>query len=155
MFFSGMSHARRRTRLGCVIFNGARVTRGSGGSPSPCPLTPPKAVGIRTSVEVRSGQGAVEWRNCRAVSPACIEPVRPLKAQKARTSRRTVRKECAMKALKASICVAVTALALSLSLGAPSYAGEDEASTLSQQMKELYRAGKYTEALPLAPQPLP
>jgi hypothetical protein len=31
-----------------------------------------------------------------------------------------VRKECAMKALKASICVAVTALALSLSLGAPS-----------------------------------
>ena len=55
-----------------------------------------------------------------------------------------------MKALKTSICVAVTALALSLSLGAPSYAGEDEASTLSQQMKELYRAGKYTEALPLA-----
>jgi tetratricopeptide (TPR) repeat protein len=55
-----------------------------------------------------------------------------------------------MKALKASICVAVTALALSLSLGAASWAGEDEASALSAQMKELYRAGKYTEALPLA-----
>src|SRR5471030_2697374 len=55
-----------------------------------------------------------------------------------------------MKALKASLCVAVTALALSLSLGAPSCAGEDEASTLSLQMKELYRVGKYTEALPLA-----
>jgi len=55
-----------------------------------------------------------------------------------------------MKALKASICVAVTVLALSLWPGAPSYAAEDEADTLSQQMKELYRAGKYTEALPLA-----
>ena len=55
-----------------------------------------------------------------------------------------------MKALKASICVAVTALTLSLSLGAPSCAGEDEAITLTQQMKELYRAGKYKEALPLA-----
>jgi tetratricopeptide repeat protein len=55
-----------------------------------------------------------------------------------------------MKALKASICAVVAALALSLSLGAPSCAAEDEASTLSQQMKELYRAGKYTEALPLA-----
>src|ERR1700677_4158702 len=55
-----------------------------------------------------------------------------------------------MKALKASICVAVTAFTLSLSLGAPSYAEEDEATTLSQQMKELYRAGKYKEALPLA-----
>lgn len=55
-----------------------------------------------------------------------------------------------MNALRASICVAVTALALSLSLGAPSWAGADEASTLSQQMKELYRAGKYTDALPLA-----
>jgi hypothetical protein len=59
-------------------------------------------------------------------------------------------RQCAMKALKASICVVVTALTLSLSLGAPSYAAEDEASTLSQQMKELYRAGKYTEELPLA-----
>ena len=55
-----------------------------------------------------------------------------------------------MKAMKASICIAVTAFALSLSPGAPSYAGEDEADTLSQQMKELYRVGKYTEALPLA-----
>ena len=36
-----------------------------------------------------------------------------------------------MKALKASIRVAVTALALGLSLGAPCYAGEDEASTLT------------------------
>jgi hypothetical protein len=53
-----------------------------------------------------------------------------------------------MKALKASICVAVVALALSLTPGAPSWAGEDEASTLILQMKELYRAGKYTEALP-------
>ena len=55
-----------------------------------------------------------------------------------------------MKALRASICVAVTALALSLSFGAPSCAEEGEASTLTQQMKELYRAGKYKEALPLA-----
>src|SRR3954467_8937799 len=55
-----------------------------------------------------------------------------------------------MKALKALIRVAATALALSLALGAPSYAGEDEASTLIRQMKELYRAGKYVEALPLA-----
>ena len=55
-----------------------------------------------------------------------------------------------MKALKASIRVAVTALTLSLSLGAPSWAAEDEAGTLSLQMKELYRAGKYMEALPLA-----
>ena len=30
------------------------------------------------------------------------------------------------------------------------HAGEDEAGTLTQQMKELYRAGKYQEALPLA-----
>src|SRR3954462_15854729 len=55
-----------------------------------------------------------------------------------------------MKALKASIRVAVTALALSLSPAAPSCAAEDEAATLSQQMKELYRVGKYAEALPLA-----
>src|SRR5690348_12217009 len=55
-----------------------------------------------------------------------------------------------MKALKASICVAVAALALSLSLGAPSRTEVDEASVLTQQMKQLYRAGKYTEALPLA-----
>ena len=55
-----------------------------------------------------------------------------------------------MKALKASICVAVTALALSLAPGAPSCAAEDEAGVLSQQMKELYRVGKYQEALPLA-----
>src|SRR3954469_8716551 len=55
-----------------------------------------------------------------------------------------------MKALKASICVAVTALAFALSPGAPSYAAEDEAGTLTRQMKQLYRAGKYQEALPLA-----
>ncbi len=55
-----------------------------------------------------------------------------------------------MKALKASIRVAVAAFVLGLFLGAPSRAGDDEASTLTQQMKELYRAGKYTEALPLA-----
>jgi hypothetical protein len=55
-----------------------------------------------------------------------------------------------MKALKASVRVAVAALALSLSLGAPSHAAEDEAGTLTLQMKEFYRAGKYTEALPLA-----
>lgn len=55
-----------------------------------------------------------------------------------------------MKAPKASICVAVTALALSLPLGAPTWAAEDEASTLTLKMKELYRAGKYQEALPLA-----
>lgn len=55
-----------------------------------------------------------------------------------------------MKALRASICVAITTLALSLSLAAPSRAAEDEAGAVTQQMKELYRAGKYTEALPLA-----
>src|ERR1700722_2127919 len=55
-----------------------------------------------------------------------------------------------MKALKASIGVAVAALTLSLLFGAPSWAAEDEASILTQQMKELYRAGKYMEALPLA-----
>jgi Tetratricopeptide repeat len=55
-----------------------------------------------------------------------------------------------MKALKASIRVAVAALALGLLPGAPSWAGDDEASILTQQMKELYRAGKYMEALPLA-----
>src|SRR6476646_10403751 len=53
-----------------------------------------------------------------------------------------------MKALKASIRIAATALALSLALGAPSRAAEDEASTLTLQMKELYQGGKYTEALP-------
>jgi hypothetical protein len=73
-----------------------------------------------------------------------------LQAHQKRTSLTNATKERAMKALRASICVAVTALALSLSLGAPSYAGEDEAGTLTLQMKELYRAGKYTEALPLA-----
>ncbi|UZE47311.1 tetratricopeptide repeat protein [Rhodopseudomonas sp. P2A-2r] len=55
-----------------------------------------------------------------------------------------------MKALKASICIATIALALSLSPGAPSRAGENEAGTLSRQIKDLYRAGKYLEALPLA-----
>jgi tetratricopeptide (TPR) repeat protein len=55
-----------------------------------------------------------------------------------------------MKALKASIRVAVTAIALSLSLGAQSHAGEDEAGTLILQMEELYLAGKYVAALPLA-----
>ena len=55
-----------------------------------------------------------------------------------------------MKALKASICFAVTALALSLAPGAPSWAAEDEAGILTLQMKELYRVGKYAEALPLA-----
>src|ERR1700733_8676624 len=65
-------------------------------------------------------------------------------------SRTNATKECAMKALKASIRVAVTALALSLSLAAPSRAAEDEAGTLTLQMKELYRAGKYSESLPLA-----
>ena len=57
-----------------------------------------------------------------------------------------------MKALKASTGAAVAALAMVLSFGAPapSSAAEDEASILTQQMKELYRAGKYMEALPLA-----
>ena len=55
-----------------------------------------------------------------------------------------------MKALKASICVAVTALTFSLAPVAPSWAVEDEATTLTLQMKELYRVGKYKEALPLA-----
>lgn len=55
-----------------------------------------------------------------------------------------------MKALKALISVAVIALALSPSLTAPSHAAEDEAGTLTRQMKELYRAGRYIEALPLA-----
>ena len=55
-----------------------------------------------------------------------------------------------MKGLKASVCIAVTALALSLSPGAPSYAAEDEAGTLIRQMKELYQAGKYAAALPVA-----
>src|ERR1700712_4664905 len=55
-----------------------------------------------------------------------------------------------MNTLKAMIGVAVTAIALSMSPGAQSFAGEDEASALILQMKELYRAGKYAEALPLA-----
>ncbi|UZE48389.1 tetratricopeptide repeat protein [Rhodopseudomonas sp. P2A-2r] len=55
-----------------------------------------------------------------------------------------------MRALKASICVVVAALALSLSPSATSYAAEDEATTLILQMKEFYQAGKYVEALPLA-----
>src|SRR5258708_36924552 len=42
-----------------------------------------------------------------------------------------------MKAMKASICVAVTALALSLSVIVPSYAEQDEASRLNQESKEL------------------
>lgn len=46
-----------------------------------------------------------------------------------------------MKALKASIRVAVIALALGLSLSAPSYAAGDEAGTLTRQMQELNRAG--------------
>ena len=73
-----------------------------------------------------------------------------------------------MKALKASICV--TALALSLSLVVPCYAGEADAaapgvekagpdvlreafaSRLERQSKELYQAGKYAAALPVAQQ---
>ncbi|MGV7215225.1 hypothetical protein [Bradyrhizobium sp. UFLA05-112] len=39
-----------------------------------------------------------------------------------------------MKAVKASFRVAVTVLTLSLSLGVPSYAGQDEASSLEQQI---------------------
>ncbi|CAN7270087.1 hypothetical protein LJR220_001243 [Bradyrhizobium sp. LjRoot220] len=57
-----------------------------------------------------------------------------------------------MKAMKVSICAAVTALALSLSAIAPSCAGQDEASRLNQESKELYRVGKYAAALPLAQQ---
>ena len=57
-----------------------------------------------------------------------------------------------MKTMKASICVAITALALSLSVIVPSYAEQDEASRLNQESKELYRAGKYAAALPLAQQ---
>ena len=55
-----------------------------------------------------------------------------------------------LQAIKGSICVAVTALALSLSVVVPSWAEQDEASRLNQQSKELYREGKYAEALPLA-----
>lgn len=55
-----------------------------------------------------------------------------------------------MKVMKASIRAAVTALALSLSVIATSHAGQDEASRLNQESKELYRAGKYVAALPLA-----
>ena len=73
-----------------------------------------------------------------------------------------------MKALKASICV--TALALSLSLVVPCYAGEADAaapgvekagpdvlreafaSRLELQSTELYQAGKYAAALPVAQQ---
>ena len=79
-----------------------------------------------------------------------IEPIRPLKAQNGAWIVKAVTKACAMRALKSSICVAVTAIALSLSLVAPSCAGDDEAAPLILQMKELYRAGKYIEALPLA-----
>ncbi len=57
-----------------------------------------------------------------------------------------------MKAMKASICVAVTALALSLSVIVPSYAEQDEASRLERQSTELYQAGKYAAALPVAQQ---
>jgi hypothetical protein len=46
-----------------------------------------------------------------------------------------------MRALKASIRTVVAAMALILSLGATSYAAEDEASNLSKRVDELYRTG--------------
>src|SRR3978361_592829 len=55
-----------------------------------------------------------------------------------------------MKALKASFYIVVAAMALSLSFGATSHAGEDEAGVLSDKVDELYRVGKDMEALPLA-----
>ena len=58
-----------------------------------------------------------------------------------------------MKAMKALIRVSV-ALALGLSLSAPSYARQDEAGRLDQKVIGLYQAGKYAAALPLAQQSL-
>ena len=48
------------------------------------------------------------------------------------------------------IRVSVAALALGLSLSAPSYARQDEAGRLDQKVIGLYQAGKYAAALPLA-----
>ena len=57
-----------------------------------------------------------------------------------------------MKAMKASMCVA--ALALALSLGAPAHARQDEATRLDEKVSALYEAGKFAAALPLAKQAL-
>jgi tetratricopeptide (TPR) repeat protein len=59
-----------------------------------------------------------------------------------------------MKSMKASIRVAITALALGLSLSTPSRAGKDEATALDQKVTALYNAGKYAAAIPLARQSL-
>src|SRR5438128_252083 len=63
---------------------------------------------------------------------------------KGRADRGTIVTEASvLKAMKASICVAVTALALSLSVVAPSCAEQDEASRLNKESKELYLAALY------------
>ena len=61
-----------------------------------------------------------------------------------------------MKAIKTSICVAVAALALSLSLGAPSYAKQapSRADQIDQKVAQLLQAGKFAAAIPLARQVL-
>ena len=59
-----------------------------------------------------------------------------------------------MRSMKALIRVSVAALALGLSLSAPSYARQDEAGRLDQKVMGLYQAGKYAAALPLAQQSL-
>ena len=57
-----------------------------------------------------------------------------------------------MKASKLLMCVAVAALALSVS--APSHARQDEASRLDQKVDGLFAAGNYAAAIPLARQSL-
>ena len=53
-----------------------------------------------------------------------------------------------MRSKKALIRVSVAALALGLSLSAPSYARQDGAGRLDQKVMGLYEAGKYAAALP-------
>lgn len=88
--------------------------------------------------------GVISGPFCRVTRPRRplrIEPAGPTDAPKPHTFLITATKKRAMKALTASIRVAVIALALGLSLSAPSYAAGDEAGTLTRQMQELNRAG--------------
>src|SRR4051794_1013929 len=102
---------------------------------------------------------AVQTHTKPRATPGLFEPLRPPTTQRAGGA---VTEAGMMKALKATICV--TALALSLSLVVPCYAGEADAappgidevgphvlreafaSRLELQSKELYQAGKYAAA---------
>jgi hypothetical protein len=59
-------------------------------------------------------------------------------------------RDCSMKSASRFYVLVTSTRVANIFLGVPSFAQLDEAAALSARVNELYRAGKYSEATPLA-----